>query len=112
MGAMANSGTLSVLDPNCSCPNEGRPLECRKDGPSGTHEAARKHQAKGKKHEVTARRLLGSGAMSKRNVNSRALRQLALELLQQIAEDDEIPEGEREDFATSLVRQWITYDGS
>jgi hypothetical protein len=50
--------------------------------------------------------------MRQRKFNSRALRQLALELLQQIAEDDEIPKDERDDFATSLVRQWITYDGS
>jgi len=50
--------------------------------------------------------------MQQRKINSRALRQLALNLLQQIAGDDEIPEGEREDVATSLVRQWITYDGS
>src|SRR5262249_40433671 len=42
---------------------------------------------------------------------SRALRHLAEELLERVAEDD-IPEGERADFATSLVRQWITYDGS
>lgn len=50
--------------------------------------------------------------MSKKKFNSRALRQLAEELIQTIAQDDEIPEDEREDFATSLVRQWITYDGN
>ena len=50
--------------------------------------------------------------MPKRKFNSRALRRLAEELIQRIAQDQEIPEGEREDFATSLVRQWITYDGN
>ena len=50
--------------------------------------------------------------MPKRKFNSRALRRLAEELIQRIAQDEEIPEGEREDFATSLVRQWITYDGN
>jgi hypothetical protein len=50
--------------------------------------------------------------MQKTKVNSRTLRQLAEELLDEIAGDEDIPEGEREDFATSLVRQWLTYDGS
>lgn len=50
--------------------------------------------------------------MPKRKFNSRALRRLAEELIQRIAQDQEIPEDEREDFATSLVRQWITYDGN
>jgi hypothetical protein len=50
--------------------------------------------------------------MRQRKVNSRALRQLAEELLERVAGGDDIPEGERADFATSLVRQWITYDGS
>ncbi len=50
--------------------------------------------------------------MPKRKFNSRALRQLAEEFIQTIAQDEEIPADEREDFATSLVRQWITYDGS
>jgi hypothetical protein len=50
--------------------------------------------------------------MRQSKFDSRALRQLAEALIQQIAEDDEIPEGERADFVTSLVRQWITYDGS
>jgi hypothetical protein len=50
--------------------------------------------------------------MSKRLYNSRALRQLAEKLIQKISGDEEIPEDEREDFATSLVRQWITYDGN
>ncbi len=50
--------------------------------------------------------------MSKRKFNSRALRQLAEDLIRRIAQEEEIPEGEREDLATSLVRQWITCDGS
>lgn len=50
--------------------------------------------------------------MPKGKFNSRALRQLAEELIQTIAQDEEIPEDERDDFVTSLVRQWITYDGN
>jgi hypothetical protein len=50
--------------------------------------------------------------MQKVKVNSRALRRLAEAFLDDIAEGEDIPEGEREDFATSLVRQWLTYDGS
>lgn len=50
--------------------------------------------------------------MLKRKFNSRALRQLAEDFIQTIAQDEEIPEDEREDFATSLVRQWITYGGN
>jgi hypothetical protein len=49
--------------------------------------------------------------MRKMKVNSGALRQLAEELLAEIAEGEAIPEGERGDLATSLVRQWITYGG-
>lgn len=49
--------------------------------------------------------------MSTRKVNSRALRQLAEELFERIGGDEEFPEDERADFVTSLVRQWITYDG-
>jgi hypothetical protein len=50
--------------------------------------------------------------MRKITVNSRALRQLAERLLAEIAEDEGIPEAEWEDLATSLVRQWVTYDGN
>ncbi len=50
--------------------------------------------------------------MRQRKFNSRALRRLAEELFQQIVGDGDFPEGEREDFVTSLVRQWITYDGN
>lgn len=49
--------------------------------------------------------------MSKRKTNSRALRQLAEELFERVAGDDEFRQVERADFVTSLVRQWITYDG-
>ena len=49
--------------------------------------------------------------MSKRKFDSRELRQLAEELLEEIAEGEPIPEADRADLATSLVRQWITYDG-
>jgi hypothetical protein len=50
--------------------------------------------------------------MRKIAAGSRALRQLAEELLGRIAEAEEIPEGEWEDLATSLVRQWVSYDGN
>lgn len=50
--------------------------------------------------------------MGKRKFNSRALRQLAEELFRRVAGDEEFPDDERADFVTSLVRQWITYDGN
>jgi hypothetical protein len=50
--------------------------------------------------------------MRKRKVNSRALRQLAEGLLQHMDPEGELPEDEREALVTSLVRQWITYDGN
>jgi hypothetical protein len=49
--------------------------------------------------------------MRKMKVDSRALRQLAEQLLDEIAGDEDVPDDEREDFVTSLVRQWVTYDG-
>jgi hypothetical protein len=49
--------------------------------------------------------------MSKRKINSRALRQLAAELLEQAGERFDLSLEEREGLVTSLVRQWITYDG-
>src|ERR1700676_2247073 len=49
--------------------------------------------------------------MPKNKIRSRALRQLAVQLLQEIAEGEILP-AEREDLATSLVRQWITYEGN
>ena len=51
-------------------------------------------------------------AMPKKRFNSRALRQLAEQLLQELAEDEEISEVDQLDLVTSLVRQWITYDGN
>jgi hypothetical protein len=50
--------------------------------------------------------------MQTMKANSRALRRLAEAFLDEVAGDEDIPEGEREEFATSLVRQWLTYDGS
>jgi hypothetical protein len=49
--------------------------------------------------------------MRKRQFNSRLLRELAEELIERIAQEEDIPEREREDLVTSLVRQWITYEG-
>ena len=50
--------------------------------------------------------------MGKRKYNSRALRQLAEQILREIAEDYELADEERDGLVTSLVRQWITYDGN
>jgi hypothetical protein len=49
--------------------------------------------------------------MSKRKLNSGALRQVAEDLLESLDEAGGVPPGERADVATSLVRQWVTYDG-
>lgn len=49
--------------------------------------------------------------MPKNKGHSRVLRQLAEEIIERIAGEFDIPEGERQDCVTSLVRQWITYDG-
>lgn len=48
--------------------------------------------------------------MLRKKFNSSLLRDLAESLLRQVSED-EIPDAERADLVTSLVRQWITYDG-
>jgi len=48
----------------------------------------------------------------RKNTRSRVLRQLAEDLLQRVAGDVELPDDERHDFVTALVRQWITYDGN
>lgn len=53
----------------------------------------------------------GGSGMSKRKTNSHILRQIAEEYLQTIAETKDIPDGKRRDLVTSLIRQWITYDG-
>ncbi len=47
--------------------------------------------------------------MPRKKTNSRALRQLAEELVQHLNEDGELPDEECADFVTSLVRQWLTY---
>lgn len=43
---------------------------------------------------------------------SRKLRQLAENLLREMAGEDEIPQTEQDELVTSLVRQWLTYDGN
>jgi hypothetical protein len=48
--------------------------------------------------------------MPTRKGNTRALRQLADDLLRSLLPED-VPDFPRQDFVTSLVRQWITYDG-
>ncbi|MBI3467474.1 MAG: hypothetical protein HY000_31075, partial [Planctomycetes bacterium] len=50
--------------------------------------------------------------MARSKFNSRVLRQLAEDLLDKVAEDQGISADEREDGVTSLVRQWMTYDGN
>jgi hypothetical protein len=42
---------------------------------------------------------------------SQALRQIAEAIVKKTLENEVIPESQRRDFATSLVRQWITFDG-
>jgi hypothetical protein len=59
-----------------------------------------------------ARRPYEGEVMQNKTSNSRALRQLAEELLIKIAEHEDLLDADREDLATSLVRQWITYDGT
>jgi hypothetical protein len=49
--------------------------------------------------------------MSKRKGNSGVLRRLDEDLLRTLGEEGGLPPGERGDLATSLVRQWVTYDG-
>src|SRR5438105_2881812 len=44
--------------------------------------------------------------------NSQVLRQLAEEILNEIGGQFDVPEPDRRDFVTALVRQWISYDGS
>jgi hypothetical protein len=50
--------------------------------------------------------------MGKKKNKARELRRLAEEYLQHLAEESDIVLGEQEDLATSLVRQWLTYDGN
>ncbi len=49
--------------------------------------------------------------MPKTEISPRELRRLAEVLLEEIDGDGEFPEAERADLVTSLVRQWLTYDG-
>jgi hypothetical protein len=44
--------------------------------------------------------------------NSQALRRIAEDILEKLAEEQEITDALRGDFTTSLVRQWITYEGN
>jgi hypothetical protein len=44
--------------------------------------------------------------------SSRELRRLAAEFLDQVADEIDLLESERESLVTSLVRQWITYEGN
>lgn len=48
--------------------------------------------------------------MSTRPSPGAALRQLAREFLSGLAEEEFVPESQRDDLERSLVRQWITYD--
>lgn len=50
--------------------------------------------------------------MAKRKINSRALRQLAAKFLDDVAEEVDLLVAEREDLTTSLVRQWVSYEGN
>jgi hypothetical protein len=54
---------------------------------------------------------LRGSTMSKGKLKSGVLRRLAEGLLQTLEEAGQVPFGERADLATSLVRQWVTYDG-
>lgn len=49
--------------------------------------------------------------MAKSRSNTRALRQLAENLVEQMGQELSLTDSDRADLATSLVRQWITYDG-
>jgi len=50
--------------------------------------------------------------MARKNTHSRVLRQLAEDLLARVAGESELTDDERGEFTTSLVRQWVTYDGN
>ncbi len=51
--------------------------------------------------------------MAKRKFNSRELRELAEQLVQQAAQGEDLPDEQKHaDFVTALVRQWVTYDGN
>lgn len=48
---------------------------------------------------------------NKKSSTSRILRQLAAGLIEQMAEDGAVSDVDQEALVTSLVRQWVTYDG-
>ena len=50
--------------------------------------------------------------MAKHPFKSRQLRQLAEQFLQEISDDEVLSGADHQELATSLVRQWITYDGN
>lgn len=50
--------------------------------------------------------------MADRKPNSRALRSLAEGLFDGLAAEGRILQAEKDDFVTSMVRQWITFDGN
>jgi len=50
--------------------------------------------------------------MPRKRFNSRILRQLAEELVEKTAEQQFLSQEQRDELTTSLVRQWITYDGN
>ncbi len=43
--------------------------------------------------------------------DSKTLRELAEKFVDEITDDDDMPDSDRADIVTSLVRQWATYDG-
>jgi hypothetical protein len=47
-----------------------------------------------------------------KKTHSRKLRQLAENLLREMAGEEEIPQTQQDELVTSLVRQWLTYDGN
>jgi hypothetical protein len=49
--------------------------------------------------------------VARKNTHSRALRQLAEDLIHRVASDLEFMDEERNELVTSLVRQWVTYSG-
>src|SRR5690242_8133807 len=64
-----------------------------------------------KQTTITSPRPWKGEAVSKNRRNARILRQLAESLLRRVSQG-EIPDAVLDELATSLVRQWITYDGN
>ena len=50
--------------------------------------------------------------MARRKTNSVALRSIADQEIEQIVAQLGLPDADRGDWVTSVVRQWLTYDGS